>query len=455
MTAPADLSILTDYLQHQRWFGADSAATVSGVRTLQWLQEPTDGFGVRVALVDVTTPDGPQLYQLPLSYRAERSDTIAHGFVGVATVDAGTFHLYDAVHDPDARAVLLAGFTGGPVPSDLVYTASDDLELTPESTSVLLSVEQSNTSLVVDEALVLKLFRRLNPGRNPDIEVHEALSPEGGDSVAAIRGSLRTRLGDDDAEEYDLAMLQRFLRTATGGWDSARASLRDLVAEPDLEPEEAGGDFGADAERLGLTTRHVHEMLAEHFETREWGAAELGDLADRFGARLDEAVAAAPQLEPFADAVRARYDDVRDLDATVQAQRVHGDLHLGQSLRTTAGWKIIDFEGEPSQAIADRVRLDSPARDVAGMLRSLDYAARSVLVQAGIDAEKLQERASAWVTRNRTCFLDGYGFGDDEAPRRLLAAYELDKAVYEVVYEVRYRPTWVDIPLRAVADLTS
>ncbi|MDO9377908.1 MAG: phosphotransferase [Nocardioidaceae bacterium] len=453
MSAPADLALLTDYLQHQRWFGADAAATVSGVRTLEWLREPTDGFGVRIALVDVDTPDGPQLYQLPLSYRAERSESVAHGFVGVATVDAGTFHLYDAVHDADARAVLLAGFVGGGTTSDLVYTAGDDLEMTAESRSVLLSVEQSNTSLVVDESLVLKLFRRLNPGRNPDIEVHEALSPEGGDSVAAIRGSLSTRLGG--GEEYDLAMLQRFLRTATGGWDSARASLRDLVAEPDLEPEEAGGDFGADAERLGLTTRHVHEMLAEHFETRPWGAAELGALADRFETRLDEAVAAAPQLAPFAEAVRTRYADVRDLDAAVQAQRVHGDLHLGQSLRTTAGWKIIDFEGEPSQPIPDRVRLDSPARDVAGMLRSLDYAARSVLVQAGIDAEKLQERASAWVARNRAAFLHGYGFGDDEAPRRLLAAYELDKAVYEVVYEVRYRPSWVEIPLRAVAALTA
>ncbi len=147
------------------------------------------------------------------------------------------------------------------------------------------------------------------------------------------------------------------------------------------------------------------------------------------------------------------------LDATVTSQRVHGDLHLGQTLRTVAGWKLVDFEGEPAKPLSERMLPDSPWRDVAGMLRSLDYAARSVerdfVLVAGDAADQISFRAVEWVDRNRSAFIAGY-LGDHELTddeRILVEAYEADKAVYEVGYEARNRPTWITIPLSALAKL--
>ena len=141
-------------------------------------------------------------------------------------------------------------------------------------------------------------------------------------------------------------------------------------------------------------------------------------------------------------------------------QRVHGDLHLGQTLRTSKGWKIVDFEGEPAAPLSERVRPDSRWRDVAGMLRSFDYAPRVVERDFDLDhpdtAEVRAQRAAEWAHRNRNHFLTAYAGGEvDAASRVLLEAYLADKAVYETVYESRNRPDWVAIPMRAVAELAA
>ena len=159
--------------------------------------------------------------------------------------------------------------------------------------------------------------------------------------------------------------------------------------------------------------------------------------------RLDAAAAVAPALDPYVTGLRNRFASLED--AHLDAQRVHGDFHLGQTLHTPSGWKIIDFEGEPAKSLAERVAPDSVWRDVAGMMRSFDYAAASVPL----------EGATAWRDGCRDAFLAGYSGGRSLAPEDagLLAAYEADKAVYEVVYEVRNRPDWAAIPLGALAAL--
>jgi maltokinase len=173
--------------------------------------------------------------------------------------------------------------------------------------------------------------------------------------------------------------------------------------------------------------------------------------------RLDAALEVVPELEPYAGALREAYDALAALDR-IRVQQIHGDLHLGQTLRTTRGWKIVDFEGEPAKELSERILPDSPWRDVAGMLRSIDYAPRVVerTWGDGLDdaADQRAYRANEWSQRNRTAFLSAYAGRElSSEEQTLLAAYVADKAVYETVYETRNRPTWVAIPLEAVARI--
>ncbi|MFN3867141.1 MAG: phosphotransferase, partial [Demequina sp.] len=245
-----------------------------------------------------------------------------------------------------------------------------------------------------------------------------------------------------------LAMIGVFQRSATDGWDTARTSVRALQDDA-VRAREAGGDFAGESERLGETLALVHEQMRQTLPTGEWGPSEVHSLVSRLTARLDAAVSMQPSVADYADRARDAYAAI-DSGSPVPVQRVHGDFHLGQTLRTTSGWKIIDFEGEPAQPLEDRVQLDSVARDVAGQLRSLDYAAHSVAIVTGIsDTEHIND----WVSRNRIAFLRGYGYEQTETAVALLHAYEIDKALYEVVYESNYRPDWVQIPLGALNRL--
>jgi maltokinase len=233
--------------------------------------------------------------------------------------------------------------------------------------------------------------------------------------------------------------------------------VRDLYAEGDLHADEVGGDFAADSERLGAATASVHTDLAAVLPTEQARDDWFGAVSRQMGERLDAAAAVVPQLQEHAEGLRRLYAAVAGAREPVLRQRVHGDFHLGQVLRTATGWIVLDFEGEPARPLAERRQLDSPLRDVAGMLRSFDYAARHLLVEQPDDPQR-DYRAQEWAARNRAAFCAGYSAASGIDPcgeSPLLRAFEADKAVYECVYEARNRPQWLMIPLQSLARLAA
>ena len=443
---------LLAWLPQQRWYGGKGTA-VRSVAVEQ--EERLPGAGdVRHCLLSVTDEDGgTERYQLLIGYaEGDLKQRLQAGFIG--EVDGR--HAYDAVHDPAATAALLELIAGGGTLDSLSFSNAGPLST--DLPSRVISAEQSNTSVVFGDDYILKLFRRVQPGTNPDLEVSRALAGAGSSHIAQPLGWIESEL---DGELTTLALMQSFARNSTDGWAMATASVRDLFAEADLHADEVGGDFAAESERLGAATAEVHLLMAQTLPSKTAGPPESAETARQLHARLQEALAEVPELEPFADALRTAYQAVADHTDPVPVQRVHGDFHLGQVLRTQDGWLLLDFEGEPARPLAERTALMSPLRDVAGMLRSYDYAARHLLAErshvAGTDPQ-LTYRATEWAERNRSAFCDGYAAAAGSDPREqaaLLRAFELDKAVYEVVYEARNRPSWLPIPLASIERLAA
>lgn len=448
---------LPEWLGRQRWFGAKgrqvSAVEVVSATSLTDTEPLLDLLVLAVAFAD----GGPaQHYQLLLGRRRQARGDLEH--VTIARVDGRC--AYDALWDHTATAWLLEAVRAGRTIGTVRFVPEVGATLAPPGLGRVMGAEQSNTSVVFGERTIMKLFRRLNPGVNPDLELHRALRSVGSTEVAALQGAVEGTLG---GEPTTLAMLQDFAGNSADGWAMALNSVRDLFAEADLRADEVGGDFAGEASRIGETVAIVHAELAEALGTAERDPAEL---AAAWSARLDAAALDAPALVPYVDAVHAVYDAVAGLPEPILAHRVHGDLHLGQLLRTPRGWLILDFEGEPSAPLAERRRPDSPMRDVAGMLRSFDYAAFFQLLSSDPRAfaddrtapSPLLWHAKEWTARNRDAFCDGYAVRAGVDPRRngpVLRAFELDKAVYEVVYETRSRPGWVPIPLSSIKRLTA
>ena len=448
---------LPEWLGRQRWFGA-KGREVSAVEVVSATSLTDTEPLLDLLVLAVSFADGGQVqhYQLLLGRREAARGELEHVTIG----RVGGLCAYDALWDHTASAWLLESVRDGRTVGDVRFVPEEGAPLAPPTPGRVMGAEQSNTSVVFGEQTIMKLFRRLNPGVNQDVEVHRALRSVGSSDVAALQGAIEGVL---DGEPTTLAMLQDFAANSAEGWKMALASVRDLFAEADLRADEVGGDFAGEASRIGETVAAVHVELARALGTAERDPAEL---AAAWSARLDAAVRDAPVLAPYADAVRAVYDAVAALPEPVPAHRVHGDLHLGQLLRTPKGWLILDFEGEPSAPLDERRRPDSPMRDVAGMLRSFDYAAFFQLLTSDPRAfaddrsapPPLLWHAKEWTARNRDAFCDGYALRAGADPRRhgpLLRAFELDKAVYEVVYETRSRPGWVPIPLSSIKRLTA
>ncbi|WP_202459626.1 phosphotransferase [Streptomyces sp. SID1328] len=437
--------LLREWLPRQRWFaGKGRAVTGFDLVAATELLPPEGRLGLYHLLLRVHQPPVPgappqpgDCYQLLIGVREALPPRLAPALIGHVVdgpLDGRT--VYDALYDPRPAEVLLEALRTGARVGALRFERDPAHEIRDQLVARLMTAEQSNSSVVYGDTFILKLLRRVTAGINPDLELPLALAREGCARVPAPVAWLRADL---DTEPYVLAVLQPFMNGATDGWELA---LRELAK---------GEDFTHEARALGRATAEVHTALARALPTVTVGHAQLELLAGGMTERLAAAVQAVPALRPYETGLRSAFEALAHLareGQTWTAQRVHGDLHLGQCLRSPGdGWSLIDFEGEPSRPLAER-RMPQPAvRDIAGMLRSFDYAAHSA-----------KTPAHDWAHACRAAYCTGYAEVTGRDPRTdpvMLRAYETDKAIYEVVYEARHRPEWLAVPMSAVRRLAT
>ena len=440
------LDSLAFWMPRQRWYGTKGRDPRLSV-VADWRLDDADAH---LLLVRDEAVQPAIVYQVPVVRRAEGSvppgSLIGAADEGHVWADATT----DAVFTDLLYRWVTVGGEGGSGDDGFVgipLTTPGGPQPAPHVTARVLSGEQSNTSLIFRPAgedeggvpVICKLFRQVNPGVNPDVELQSALAAGGVAFVPAaigeVRGSWSTSEGD--RVSGSLAFAQEFFEGVEDAWRVA------------LDAAASGEDFAARAYALGASVAGMHVALAELFPTLPPGDADRSAVVAAWERRLAIALSEVPTLAPYAERIREVYAEAA-LMPWPALQRVHGDLHLGQVLDTPSnGWVLLDFEGEPLRPITERLQPDVAVRDVAGMLRSFDYVSGAVADDDGAAVR-------AWVIAAQQAFLDGYAdttgqvrTGDDP----LLAAFELDKAVYEAIYETRNRPDWVGIPLAAIGRL--
>ncbi|QEC47607.1 hypothetical protein FSW04_08485 [Baekduia soli] len=440
---------LRAFVVGRRWFGSKSRE-VAHVRMLETIPL-TDGPLV-LGLLEVEFAEGDtDLYQLPIGVREEGSWTGEVISAGDGTVT------YDAMTDPELVRALVR-LMGDDADVETAHGTAEFRALAPGLGEVgavrPMGAEQSNSSVVLDERLVLKAYRRPGRGPNPELEILRFLTARGFPHIATLRGWYAHT---GPALDATLGIVQDFLGGATDGWDLA---LADLGEDP--------GRFVARARALGEVTGRMHTALGSGHDdpafAPEASAPEtLGLLAAELDAEIRRVFAALPGDRDDLAPVRGRGEAVRERLAQLTRDgsagpviRHHGDYHLGQVMHTAGGdWVVLDFEGEPARTLAERRRKRSPLRDVAGMLRSFAYAAAAGRLLHGAEAP------AGWEDEVRAAYLDGYLEHTDErllppgrgAVARLLSVFELEKAVYELRYELDNRPDWVPIPVAGIARL--
>jgi maltokinase len=453
---------LAEFLPSQRWF-AGKGRTVAEVRVESSVPLRTALPSLSAVVVAVAYADGGvERYHVPVGHdrgleARQLTDRVPDAVIYETKGPRGGPY-YDAARDERLGGVYLDLLSKAANVEQLRFYRMPAWTETLRGPGRLLGGEQSNSSLVFANRLILKLFRLLEPGENPELEVTRALAGAGFEACAAPLGWIEG-LGST------LGILQRYYAGSVDGWKLATERVADHYESSDGEP----GNFATDAGALGRLTAELHAAMATALPKVAEGQPDLNRLSARLLGQLTQVAALVPELAGQRDAIEEVYRKAEAAGGGSRyLQRIHGDYHLGQVLKSGDQWIVIDFEGEPARGLEERRRLASPLQDVAGMLRSFDYAAFQPLV-LGEDPDtpgptrdelaRFEGPAAAWIEANRRAFLDGYlaragdtGWlaGDHEL---LLRAFELDKAVYEVMYEARHRPPWLQIPLGGIRRL--
>jgi trehalose synthase-fused probable maltokinase len=450
--AQLDEQRMAEWLLTRRWFGS-KAEDLSHITVLDSVTLYVGPPALLLALVEARFPTGTHnIYQLLLGARPA-----GEGWTEGRLDDVNGHTLYDAVADPEAVAGL-AGLLGtsATVESDratVEFVWPPGTEPPGADARVrAMGAEQSNSSLVFDEAFVLKAFRRLEAGNNPELEMTRFLTERGFPHIAALAGWADYR---GELMEATLAVVQRFIEGGRDGWDLA---LDEIGSDPDV--------FVARMAELGAVIGRMHSALASDstdpaFAPEEPSVESTSLITATIDEQIERLFVDLPDIEPLEPIIH-RGEEVRDrlnllshVGGGGKLIRQHGDLHLGQTLLAPEGWIVLDFEGEPARPLIERRRKRSCLRDVAGMMRSFAYAASAAELQRGTPAP------DGWEERTREAFLTGY-FGavdgsllppGEAAARTLLTIFELEKAVYELRYELNNRPDWVRIPVAGIARL--
>ncbi len=407
-----------------------------------------------LALVEARFPTGAHsIYQLVLGLRPA-GDGWTEGLL--SEVEGTT--VYDAFADPAAVAAVGDLLAGSATVADEHATVNfhwDDESGRPAlgAPARAMGAEQSNSSVVFDEAFVLKIYRRLEAGDNPELEMLRFLTARGFPNIAALTGWV-----DYTGELMDatLGVVQRYVEGGRDGWELA---LEELETDPEA--------FVGRMEELGEVIGEMHSTLGSDatdpaFAPEEPSQEATGLITATIDEQIERVFVDLPSDEPALEPIAGRGEEVRDrlsllanIGSSGRLIRHHGDLHLGQTLLAPDGWVVLDFEGEPARPLLERRRKRSPLRDVAGMLRSFAYVASAGELQRGTPAPE------GWEDRMRDAFLSGYFRAVDAAllppgeanSRTLLTVFELEKAVYELRYELNNRPDWVRIPVAGIARL--
>lgn len=483
--------MLVGFVSNQRWFhgreqGVDRIDIVDAVALRD--TEPV----MLITILEVAHERGdPERYNLLVALRPEGhhiTESAPGHVIGTIEHQGSHWIAFDGLADHQCADMLIRrlrdqGSATTAAGGAVVFEAQPDEHPNLGHDSIrLITAEQSNTSLVRGSEEFLKYVRRVEKGPSVELDMVRALERQGFPHLAPTLGTA-VYSGTEGYGPALLCLLQRHLHGGTDGWTLALTSLRDLYADSEEEDgrrshterqravTEQGGSFTAESRRLGQVTADMHLAMAGPDDGSVIGDVPIDpEMLDRWAremiGELDDLIAGAgtalAALRDARDSLAARLDAVRHLANPGRAIRIHGDYHLGQVMRTNEGWTILDFEGEPVRPVDQRRQRFSPLRDVAGMLRSYDYAAAAALAErmapTDPDWNAMLEQGEAWARANREALWEAYLgrlhgaplLGDTRDGLVLRRALELSKAIYEIRYEIGHRPTWVGIPLRFV-----